>query len=287
MCPTSVTPLDAVAVAQHTSELDSGHRFRFGDNWKAFLASIDESRISEAVASLRQMLGVKSLGGQRFIDVGSGSGLFSLAAHRLGADVTSFDYDPSSVGCTDEMRRRYAPDLVRWRIMHGSVLDREFLTSLGQYDVVYSWGVLHHTGAMWNAINNVIPLVARRGRLFIAIYNDQGVWSKRWLAIKRTYCSGLPGKLAVSAVIIPYWAARNVLSDVVRLRAPWHTMVTYKKNRGMSIWHDWLDWLGGYPFEAAKPEGIIFPIQQQGFALLNLNTQYGSVGCVEYVFQRS
>jgi 2-polyprenyl-3-methyl-5-hydroxy-6-metoxy-1,4-benzoquinol methylase len=287
MAPHSVTPLNVAAVAQHSAELDAGQRFRFGDNWTAFLASVDESRIVEAVASLKKMLGVESLQGRSFMDVGSGSGLFSLAAHRLGATVTSFDYDPSSVGCTGEMRQRFAPETDRWHILHGSVLDPEFLASLGQFDVVYSWGVLHHTGAMWSAINNVLPMVSPHGRLFIAIYNDQGVWSKRWLAIKRAYCSGPIGKLGVSAVIIPYWAARSALSDVIRLRAPWHTMVTYKKNRGMSIWHDWLDWLGGYPFEAAKPEAMIFPIQRHGFVLTNLNTQYGSVGCVEYVFQRT
>ena len=71
------------------------------------------------------------------------------------------------------------------------------------------------------------------------------------------------------------------------MRAPWHTIATYKQNGGMSIWHDWHDWLGGYPFETAKPEAIIFPIKREGFTLTNLHTQYGSVGCVEYVFKRA
>jgi 2-polyprenyl-3-methyl-5-hydroxy-6-metoxy-1,4-benzoquinol methylase len=283
----STSSLDTAVASQHAAELKSGERFTFGDNWRDFLRTVDESRVAEAVASLKQMLGVQSLAGQRFIDIGSGSGLFSLAAHRLGADVTSFDYDPSSVGCTLEMRDRFAKNADNWRIMHGSALDADFLKPLGTFDVVYSWGVLHHTGAMWPAIHNVLPMVKPGGMLFIALYNDQGVWSKRWTRIKRTYCSGPLGKFAVSAVFVPYWTLRNVTSDLIRFRAPWHTMVTYKKNRGMSIWHDWLDWLGGYPFEAAKPEAIILPIQKEGFTLTNLNTQYGSVGCVEYVFRRT
>jgi 2-polyprenyl-6-hydroxyphenyl methylase/3-demethylubiquinone-9 3-methyltransferase len=278
--------IDTEVATQHNVELRSGERFTFGENWRDFLRTVDDTRIEVATQSLRTMLGVQSLEGRRFIDIGSGSGLFSLVAHRLGADVTSFDYDPSSVGCTLEMRSRYAPDSDRWRILHGSALDPAFLATLGTYDIVYSWGVLHHTGKMWDAIRNVLPMVKSGGLLFIAIYNDQGVWSKRWTTIKRVYCSGTVGKLAVSSVFIPYWIFKDATSDLIRFRAPWHTMATYKKNRGMSAWHDWHDWLGGYPFEAAKPEQIIFPIQREGFTLQNLNTQYGSVGCVEYVFRK-
>ncbi len=273
--------------SQHTAEVRSGERFTFGENWRDFLGSVNESRIAESVAALQGTLGVTTLAGQRFIDIGSGSGLSSLAAHRLGAEVVSFDYDPSSVGCTLEMRDRYAKDSDRWSIMHGSALDSAFLASLGKFDVVYSWGVLHHTGQMWNAINNVLPMVQPHGLLFLALYNDQGVWSKRWHRIKRVYCSGPIGKFATSAVFVPWWTFRSALSDVVRGRAPWHSIATYGKNRGMSAWHDWHDWLGGYPFEAAKPEAIILPLQKAGFTLTNLNTQYGSVGCVEYVFRRT
>jgi len=278
--------LDAAVASHHAAELRAGERFTFGENWRDFLRTIDDTRISVATESLKSMLGVETLEGRRFIDIGSGSGLFSLAAHRLGADVTSFDYDPSSVGCTLELRSRYAAESDRWRIMHGSALESDFLGTLGTYDVVYSWGVLHHTGQMWNAINNVLPMVRNGGLLFIAIYNDQGVWSKRWTKIKQAYCSGPLGKLAVSSVFVPWWIFRSASSDLVRARTPWHSLATYKKNRGMSAWHDWHDWLGGYPFEAAKPEDIIFPIQRLGFTLRNLNTQYGSVGCVEYVFSK-
>src|ERR1044072_5239228 len=101
------------------------------------------------------MLEVDNLLGKKFLDVGSGSGLFSLAARRLGAQVHSFDYDPQSVACTGELRRRYFPDDLHWVVQQGSVLDQGYLASLGSFDVVYAWGVLHHTGAMWRALDNI------------------------------------------------------------------------------------------------------------------------------------
>lgn len=271
--------------AEHSTEVKSGERFEFGKNWSRFLDVLDEHRISLAVESLREMLDADSLVGQRFLDVGSGSGLFSLAASRLGADVHSFDYDPDSVACTSELRRRYAPD-ARWVVQHGSVLDRAYLAGLGEFDVVYSWGVLHHTGAMWTAIDNVLALVKPRGKLFIALYNDQGAWSRRWAAIKRFYCSGPIGRALVTAVFIPFWVGRDLAADIVWRRNPLSRYRSYRGSRGMSITHDWTDWLGGYPFEAAKPEAVFDYLKHHGFRLEKLKTAGGSVGCNEFVAVR-
>ena len=133
-------------------EIVSGRRFGFGDNWNSFLRVVNDERIEAAAASLAEMLGTHDLNGRRFLDAGSGSGLFSLAARQLGATVYSFDYDRQSVACTAELRRRYFPDDADWIVQEGSVLDTAFLDTLGVFDVVYSWGVLHHTGALWQAI---------------------------------------------------------------------------------------------------------------------------------------
>ena len=270
----------------HSREVAAGERFSFGKNWRVFIDGMSEDAIATAVDSLKSMLRRESLVGARFLDIGSGSGLFSLAAHRLGADVTSFDYDPDSVGCTQELRRRYATDSATWRVMQGSVLDRAFLDTLGTYDVVYSWGVLHHTGAMWDAISHAVDRVRPDGTLFIAIYNDQGVWSKRWTAIKKLYCSGLVGRCIVAGVAIPFWVASDFAKDIFWLRSPITRYRTYGGNRGMSVVRDWFDWLGGYPFEVSTPEGLIFPLQARGFRLVNLVTAKGTVGCIELVMTR-
>ncbi|MGH8527755.1 MAG: class I SAM-dependent methyltransferase, partial [Gammaproteobacteria bacterium] len=175
-------------MTEHAQEISLGKRFEFGANWTRFLALVNEDRIRFAEHSLRDLLEAGTLQGKTFLDIGSGSGLFSLAARRLGAKVRSFDYDPRSVACTRELKCRYFPDDPEWTIEEGSVLDQAFLVRLGTFDVVYSWGVLHHTGAMWQALENVTPLVKPQGRLYIAIYNDLGRASVLWKRVKRAYC---------------------------------------------------------------------------------------------------
>jgi 2-polyprenyl-3-methyl-5-hydroxy-6-metoxy-1,4-benzoquinol methylase len=281
--PTAVT---AGSIDSHSREVDRGERYEFGKNWSNFLRVLDENRIERAVASLRTLLGVPDLKGASFLDIGSGSGLFSLAAHRLGARVRSFDYDPSSVACTQELKRRYAGARADWTVERGSVLDKQFLASLGQFDVVYSWGVLHHTGAMWEAIDNARTLVAPGGTFAIAIYNDQGVWSKRWTKLKRFYCSGPFGKAVMCSTYIPAVVGRQLVADLFWLRNPFKWYTEYSASRGMSVFYDWFDWLGGYPFEVAKPEELFKFARDRGFQMTNFTTCGGSVGCNEFVFRR-
>lgn len=144
-------------------------RFAFGKNWSRFIELLNEERILEAEKSLQEKLGITRLDGKTFLDIGSGSGLFSLAAYRLGATVFSFDYDQDSVSCTQYLKQRYAQNDSRWTVEQGSVLDADFLKKFGKVDIVYSWGVLHHTGNMYQAFANVADLVNDNGRLFISI----------------------------------------------------------------------------------------------------------------------
>lgn len=262
-------------------------RFPFGRNWASFLGVLTEERILEAERSLREMLGADRLAGAAFLDAGSGSGLFSLAAMRLGARrVHSFDFDPDSVACTRELRRRYFPDAENWTVEQGSVLDADYMNRLGQWDIVYSWGVLHHTGRMWEGLTRVGASVKRPGLLFVSIYNDQGRMSTIWRSVKRLYNTGPLGRAGVMSVFVPYFAVRGLAIDLMRGRSPAARYRDYRTSRGMSLIHDWKDWLGGYPFEVAKPEEIFEFCRSKGFSLEKLTTCGGGFGCNEFVFTR-
>lgn len=273
----------------HAAEIRQGERFEFGANWAQFLKVLNDDRIRLAEQSLVKMLGVSDLAGKRFLDVGSGSGLFSLAARRLGATVRSFDYDPDSVACTAELKRRYYPKDPNWIVEQGSALDQDYLRTLGEWDIVYSWGVLHHTGAMWQGLENVSSLVRPGGTLFIAIYNHQRVMTPVWTWVKRAY-NRLPRQLrwlVLWPALVRLWAPRTIY-DVLRGK-PFYTWRHYAQRsaRGMSAWRDLVDWVGGYPFEVAKPEQIFLFYRDRGFVLRNMVTCGGGLGCNEFVLLRA
>lgn len=267
------------------AQVQQGERFEFGANWRRFLIILDEDRILEAEQSLKSMLEVDNLCGKKFLDVGSGSGLFSLAARRLGAQVHSFDYDPQSVACAKELKRRYFPGDGEWMIEEASVLDSEYLSRLGQFDVVYSWGVLHHTGAMWESLANVVPLVSNGGDLFVSIYNDQGSPTKRWKILKRLYNRYSWMRMPLAFYTLIRQKTLTVCKDLMGGN-PLKSWQNYKKSRGMSAWHDVVDWIGGYPFEVAKPEEVFHFFRDFGFVLRRLKTCAGGLGCNEFVFRK-
>jgi len=277
-------------MSQHTKEVNQGSRFEFGKNWQLFLKRLDENKIARAEKSLKRMLEVEKLAGKRFLDIGSGSGLFSLAAMRLGAKkVYSFDYDPQSVECTREIKQRYLPGAANWDIEQGSILDTDYLKKLGQFDIVYSWGVLHHTDNMWKALENAQLPVAPGGILYIAIYNDQGGASRRWTALKRLYNrSPKFQKLLLVLGIGILWEIRSAMIRLIRFQNPFpfKDWADLRESRGMSIWHNLIDWIGGYPFEVAKPEKIFVFYRDRGFELVNLTTCGGGHGNNQFVFKR-
>jgi SAM-dependent methyltransferase len=200
--------------------------------------------------------------------------------------VLSFDYDPDAVATAQRLRdgRGISPGL--WVIQQGSVLDRDYLAGLGSYDIVYSWGVLHHTGAMWQAIGNVLSLVAPGGLFALAIYNDQGEASRRALAMKQRYNRSGP---IVRAAMLAIFTARQTLiglaADVFRRRNP---LERYRGvGRGMRVWYDIVDWVGGYPFEVATRNQVVAAVEKDGFTLVSVVDVGGGSGNNQFVFRRT
>ncbi len=262
-------------------------RFGFGKNWQAFLGAVNDERVAAAECSLKKSIAEECLTGKRFLDIGSGSGIHSLAATRLGAVVTSFDYDADSVACAQSLKQRFAPEAATWTIQRGSALDAGYLRSLGTFDLVYSWGVLHHTGNMKQAFENVAPLVCPGGKLCLSIYNDQGYMSRVWWRIKWVY-NQAPRWLKPAIVILAgiyLWLPTFMIELCqFKLGRKWRE---YAANRGMSPWIDVVDWVGGFPFEVARPEDILIFFRPRGFELIGLTTQRGNHGCNEYLFVKA
>ena len=273
-------------MADSQVEISKGDRFAFGANWKSFVKLVDETRIAAARRSLTEALGVADLSGRTFLDIGCGSGLFSLAAHQLGARVRSFDYDPESVAAATELRRQHAPHS-EWVVEMGSILDQQYVAELGSFDVVYSWGVLHHTGNLWRAVDVAARLVGRRGLLFISVYNDQGFASRQWRRVKKRYnASGRLTRGLIVAGSFAYLKRRRPITAMVRVaRRSSALQAQPVRVRGMSAKHDLVDWVGGYPFEVAKPEEVFRRIHPLGFELRHLTSCSGGLGCNEYVFE--
>ncbi len=282
----------SVNTPTHAAEVSRGERFRFGDNWSRFLTLLNDDRIRSAEQSLRDMLEVQDLNGRTFLDIGSGSGLFSLAARRLGAKVFSFDFDPSSVACTTELRRRYFPEDQHWTVQQGSALDADYVKSLGKFDIVYSWGVLHHTGNMWLALENAALAAGPQSTLFVAIYNDTGTQARRWVTKKKIY-NQLPGFLQTPfaiAVTLPdeiKMFSRSLLyGELGSYFKTWSLRTDDPRARGMSKWYDIIDWVGGYPYEYATADEIFDFYRKRGFTMTRLRSGYVGLGCNEFVFQK-
>lgn len=260
--------------------------FSFGKNWQVFLQSITEERVKSAEQSLKDFFGLESFEGKSFLDVGCGSGLFSYAAYRLGAErVVSFDLDPLSVKCCEFLHNK-AGKPSNWRVLEGSILDQDFVDQLGQFDVVYPWGVLHHTGNMWQAIKNAAATVAPRGYFYLALYNDEpGMFgSKFWFKVVKFYNHS---PLVVKKLLENVYVVVFYLSQLARFRNPMKVIRKHEKKRGMSWRLDINDQLGGYPLEFARPDDVFNFVKTNfpDFNLLKMRAIIGQ-GNNKYLFKR-
>jgi 2-polyprenyl-3-methyl-5-hydroxy-6-metoxy-1,4-benzoquinol methylase len=255
-------------------------RFSFGRNWKHYATAIDERRIVCSVESMRASLG--DIRGKSVLDIGCGSGIHVVSALRLGASrVHAFDYDLDSVECTKAVVAKHAHDSrERVTVERGDALSEHYMRSLGTFDVVYSWGVLHHTGDMWKALDLATIPLAPDGCLLIAIYNDQGIWSRGWRVMKRLYVKAPAARpLVILGVFGPRELAKFIIKTPWKYVREWRA---YSRLRGMSRWYDIVDWAGGYPFEVASPAAIAAFYERRGMrTVVTLDCGTGN-GCNEF-----
>lgn len=265
---------------------DPKERFAFGKNWQGFLNHhYNEDRLLVSQKHILDFLGLPDLRGRVVLDIGSGSGLHSLAMLRAGAErVISFDYDPNSVAATEALRSM-AGSPGNWDVCRGSVLDADFMNALPRADLVYSWGVLHHTGSQWTALRNAIGRVADDGWLYIALYTADAYirpTPEDWLRIKQAYnAAGFLKKRWMELDYIWFALAGARLSRLLKVPA---MMRGYYRNRGMSMMVDIRDWLGGWPMEfSTMSEVLKLCGEEAGLSLRRLST--GETNN-EYLFAR-
>ncbi len=257
-------------------------RQKFGENFQDnLLKYYDEASLEESKKFLTEYLECNGLEGINFLDAGCGSGAFSLAALQLGAIVTSFDIDRVCLENVQAMLERFKGDKDRIQIKQGSILDGEFLNSLGTFDVVLCWGVAHHCGDMWRSIDLISKRVKPDGLIHLGIYNHADGWgfypdgrfgpSSFWRKVKRFYVS-MPGLFqhifetaCVAGISVVYLLSFN--NPVKKLKS--------NERRGMNWQSDLKDWLLGYPYESATPGEVFEFMKKRGFALRKMNTNNG------------
>ncbi len=105
--------------------------------------------------------------GKRVLDAGCGNGRFSWALAKLGADVTSFDL--STHGVANLQRLANEANLPIHAFQHNVLKP---LPLNAAFDLVWSFGVLHHTGNTFLGFQNIHPFVAPDGLLFLMLYGE-------------------------------------------------------------------------------------------------------------------
>lgn len=272
------------------NDIKEGKRFRFGNNWKDFVDNnLNEESVKHAISCTKNILDESKidLKDKTVIDIGCGSGLFSLVALELGAKfVTSFDFDPDSVICTKNLLRSRNFDEKNYKCIEGNILDVDFINNLGKYDLVYSWGVLHHTGELYQALKNATLLVENDGLIFISLY-QKTIFDPLWKVEKKFFSSSSKN---IQLVICKIWIILLKILYTLKGKSFKKIVSNYFMKRGMNFYNDLYDWLGGYPYEGIDTKDCVKFFSKLGFIniLLKKRSKYYAIssGCNEYIFSK-
>ena len=265
------------------SEMPLEKRFTFGKNWSKFVDShFNPERLEGSIRVFQDFTSLQVLSSKTFIDVGCGSGLHSLAAHKMGAKkITSFDFDPKAVDATAKLKTM-AGSPSNWAINQGSVLDLDFVSSLGKFDFVYSWGVLHHTGSVWEAIKNASTLVASEGQMYLALYSlDVQPNAEYWLKTKEKYVKSSSFRKMVmeQSYLYRYYYSSSILQRIIGL-----FKAESGRTRGMELMTDVRDWLGGWPMEFVLDDEVVSFVDKLGYQITNIKK---GEACTEFLFKKN
>lgn len=276
-------------------------RYGFGKNWDDYIKKhFSDERVEISRKHLLSFLKQDDLNGKSFLDIGCGSGLHSLAAYRSGAEkIYSFDYDPDSVATTKKLKE-FAGNPPYWEVYQGSALDKEFLDTIEPADFVYSWGVLHHTGNMWDAMDNVVRLGKKGGLYYIALYDYEAhvnpapksklngwlfhvhpATPEFWLDVKQRYNKSSEKEKRKMEL----WYIWNFMlyGTILAIPVLLFRIFSYKRSRGMAFYNDVKDWLGGWPMEFAKRADVKQWAEKNGLEILTMKTGEANT---EYLFKR-
>lgn len=254
--------------------------FDFGENWEKFsIGTLNSAKFLECKNSLASLIGVQNLNGLSFLDVGCGSGVFSISAKELGAaKVVGIDVNPKCIATSKRNQEVLLGKTSGIAFVLLSVFDEAGVRNLGPFDVTYAWGSLHQTGDMWRAVDIASQTVKKEGLFVLALYNKHFT-APFWDAVKYVY--NYSPSWMKKALAIVFTGIIFVAKFAVTFKNP------LKKERGMNFYYDVVDWIGGYPCQYASKEEVLSFMATRGFRLVRHVPPAVPTGNNEFVFVRS
>ncbi|MDD2902157.1 MAG: class I SAM-dependent methyltransferase [Syntrophales bacterium] len=270
------------------AERTAAAQFDFGKNWQLFSEhALTPEKVRQARRDFARLLQGIDLKGKSFLDIGFGQGLSLLIATAMDARTVGCDINPTCGEVLEANKRLFFPEVAAAPVpvIIGSILADAVLADLrraspegtGLYDLVHSWGVLHHTGNMELALKNAASLVKPGGYLILALYNRHWT-SPLWLGIKYLYHKSPP--LLRQGMIHLFYPLIYLAKLVITGENP------RKQTRGMDFYYNVVDWVGGYPYEYAPREEIIARLQPLGLEIQRFIPAQVPTGCNEFIFRK-